>query len=66
MHWFMNLQARPSELQRVLARLKLSSMESPDSLIAAAEMAGFELINFEDTTPSLVKHFTSILEVPCT
>jgi hypothetical protein len=38
-------------------------MESPDSLIAAAEVAGFELIEFEDTTPSLVQHFTSILEV---
>jgi hypothetical protein len=38
-------------------------MESPDSLIAAAEVAGFELIEFEDTTPSLVQHFTSIIEV---
>lgn len=57
------LQARSGDLRQVLARLQLPSMESPDSLIAAAEVAGFELIEFEDTTPSLVQHFTSILEV---
>eukprot|EP00953_Heterococcus_sp_UTEX-ZZ885_P033451 17392-Heterococcus_DN1.PRE.2 len=56
-------QARSGDLRQVLARLQLPSMESPDSLIAAAEVAGFELIEFEDTTPSLVQHFTSILEV---
>ena len=57
------VQAKSGELRQVLARLQLSSMESPDSLIAAAEVAGFELLDYEDTTPSLVQHFTAILEV---
>ena len=57
------MQTKPDELARVLARLKLSGMDSPDSLIAAADVAGFELLEFEDTTPSLVKHFNTILEV---
>jgi len=56
-------QVRHEEMEGVLERLKLCVMDSPDSLVAAADLAGFELVEFEDSTDSLVQHFCSLIEV---
>ncbi|CAM9551728.1 unnamed protein product [Phaeothamnion confervicola] len=56
-------QADAAELRQVLARLKLSGLESAESLVATAAAAGLELLHHEDRSRSMIEHYATLAVV---
>ena len=60
---FADSQVPKSEMQRLFSQLSIKNIRTADFIISTANMAGLELVEFQDDSPSLVRHFTTLKEL---
>jgi SAM-dependent methyltransferase len=59
---FVDSQVPKLESERLFTQLSIKTLRTPDYIINTANNAGLELVDFQDDSPSLVKHFSALKE----